>query len=98
MRQKRWLIASLAEAAARLKGEQRVVMRRLTRDQYTNALQDLLSLPIEFGQPALHCFTILQRHDCRIRQQRRELERQLDHYRAGGNGHPTDDRDASVGH
>ena len=45
----RWLIASLAEAAARLKGEQRVVMRRLTRDQYTNALQDLLSLPIEFG-------------------------------------------------
>ncbi len=45
-----WLTESLADAAARLKGEQRVVMRRLTRDQYTNALQDLLGVPIEFGQ------------------------------------------------
>ncbi len=45
-----WLTESLASAALRLKGEQRVVLRRLTRDQYTNALQDVLGLPIEFGQ------------------------------------------------
>ncbi len=45
-----WLTESLHDAADRLKGQQGVVMRRLTRDQYTNALQELLSLPIEFGQ------------------------------------------------
>ncbi len=45
-----WLTESLATAANRLKGEQHVVLRRLTREQYSYALQDLLLVPIDFGQ------------------------------------------------
>lgn len=45
-----WLNESLSAAAIRMKDQQQIVMRRLTRDQYTNALQDLLSMPVEFGQ------------------------------------------------
>lgn len=46
----RWLNESLRAAAERQKGERRVVMRRLTRDQYTNSLQDLLGVKINFAQ------------------------------------------------
>ncbi|MEO6597732.1 MAG: DUF1592 domain-containing protein [Planctomycetota bacterium] len=45
-----WLNTSLDAAALLHRGERRVVMRRLTRDQYTNSLQDVLSVPIDFGQ------------------------------------------------
>ena len=46
----RWLRESLKNAADRQKGERRVVMRRLTREQYTNSLQDLLGVAINFAQ------------------------------------------------
>lgn len=46
----RWMRTSLAEAADRLAGERRVVLRRLTRQQYTNSLQDLLGVEIDFGR------------------------------------------------
>ncbi|MFK7742982.1 MAG: DUF1592 domain-containing protein [Planctomycetota bacterium] len=45
-----WLRSSLDQAADRLAGERRVVLRRLTREQYTNSLQDLLSVSIDFAQ------------------------------------------------
>ncbi len=45
-----WMTTSLRDAAARLHGERRTVLRRLTKDQYTNALQDLLGVPIDFGR------------------------------------------------
>ncbi|MCK5943349.1 MAG: DUF1592 domain-containing protein [Planctomycetes bacterium] len=45
-----WLTSSLKAAADRQKGERTVVLRRLTREQYTNSLQDLLGVPIEFAQ------------------------------------------------
>src|SRR5690606_5642320 len=41
---------SLRSAAARLQGERRTVLRRLTKAQYTHALQDLLGVPIDFGR------------------------------------------------
>lgn len=44
-----WMTESLAAAAERQKGDRRVVLRRLTRAQYTHALQDLLGVPIDFG-------------------------------------------------
>ena len=46
----RWMQESLKNAAERQKGERQVVMRRLTRDQYTNSLQDLLGVKINFAQ------------------------------------------------
>lgn len=46
----RWMQESLKIAAERQKGERRVVMRRLTRDQYTHSLQDLLGVKINFAQ------------------------------------------------
>ena len=46
----RWLRESLQAAADRQKGERRVVMRRLTREQYTNSLQDLLGVSINFAR------------------------------------------------
>lgn len=46
----RWMQESLQDAAERQKGERRVVMRRLTRDQYTHSLQDLLGVKINFAQ------------------------------------------------
>ncbi|MCA8974110.1 MAG: DUF1592 domain-containing protein, partial [Planctomycetes bacterium] len=46
----RWLDESLALAAQRQRGERQVVLRRLTRRQYTNSLQQLLGLTIDFGR------------------------------------------------
>lgn len=46
----RWLRESLKAAAVRQKGERRSVLRRLTREQYTNSLQDLLGVSIDFQQ------------------------------------------------
>ncbi|MCR9245975.1 MAG: DUF1592 domain-containing protein [bacterium] len=45
-----WLTAGLEAAAERQKGDRRVVMRRLTRAQYSHALQDLLGVAIDFGR------------------------------------------------
>lgn len=45
-----WLTESLAAAADRQKGERTVVLRRLTTEQYTNSLQDLLGVSIDFAQ------------------------------------------------
>lgn len=45
-----WLQESLKLAADRQKGERHAVMRRLTREQYTNSLQDLLGVKIDFAQ------------------------------------------------
>jgi mono/diheme cytochrome c family protein len=43
-----WLTESLRQAADRQKGERAVVLRRLTREQYSRSLQDLLALDIDF--------------------------------------------------
>ena len=45
-----WLNAELEEAARAHEGERRSVLRRLNKSQYTNSLQDLLGLSIDFGQ------------------------------------------------
>ena len=45
-----WMTEELEKAAIARQGERRAVLRRLTRAQYTNSLQDLLSVPINFGQ------------------------------------------------
>jgi mono/diheme cytochrome c family protein len=45
-----WLTGSLKEAAELKQKDVRVVIRRLTREQYTNSLRDLLSLDVNFGQ------------------------------------------------
>ncbi|MCB9887721.1 MAG: DUF1592 domain-containing protein [Planctomycetes bacterium] len=45
-----WMTGSLRAAAARFAGDRHTVLRRLTKDQYTNALQDLLGVPIDFGR------------------------------------------------
>jgi len=45
-----WLNSSLEEAARANEGERQAVLRRLNKAQYTNSLQDLLGLTIEFGQ------------------------------------------------
>ena len=44
----RWLEQSLRAAAVRQQGERRVVLRRLTREQYSNSLQDLLGVGVDF--------------------------------------------------
>jgi hypothetical protein len=44
-----WMQGALDQAAERLRGEQRVVLRRLTREQYGNALSELLHVPVEIG-------------------------------------------------
>ncbi|RED98391.1 DUF1592 domain-containing protein [Marinoscillum furvescens] len=44
-----WITASLKEAAKAHKGKQQVKARRLTKVQYTNTLNELLKLPINFG-------------------------------------------------
>jgi len=44
----RWLDESLAAAATRQQAERRVVLRRLTREQYSHSLQDLLGVDIDF--------------------------------------------------
>jgi len=45
-----WLNASLEEAARAHEGKRQSVLRRLNKAQYTNSLQDLLGLTIDFGQ------------------------------------------------
>ncbi|MCA8949647.1 MAG: DUF1592 domain-containing protein [Planctomycetes bacterium] len=45
-----WLTAALRAAAAAQRGDRAIVMRRLTRAQYSNALQDLLGVAIDFAQ------------------------------------------------
>ena len=45
-----WLSESLKEAAHARKGERRVVLRRLNREQFSNTLQDLLGVAVDFGQ------------------------------------------------
>jgi hypothetical protein len=45
-----WLTGSLKEAAELKREHVRVVMRRLTVEQYTNSLRDLLKLDVNFGQ------------------------------------------------
>ncbi|HEB54116.1 MAG TPA: DUF1592 domain-containing protein [bacterium] len=46
----RWLTDSLRSAADRQRSERQVVLRRLTREQYSNSLRELLSLPIDFAR------------------------------------------------
>ena len=45
----KWMTDSLAAAAQRQAGERRITMRRLTRQQYTNSLQEVLGVTIDFG-------------------------------------------------
>lgn len=45
-----WLNSSLEEAARAQEGEQHTILRRLNRAQYTNTLQELLALSIDFGK------------------------------------------------
>lgn len=45
-----WLTGALDAAARARQDERRTVLRRLNRQQYTHTLQDLLSLPIDFGR------------------------------------------------
>jgi hypothetical protein len=45
-----WLTGSLMKAAEAKRGDTRTVMRRLTKEQYSNALRDLLQLDIDFGR------------------------------------------------
>lgn len=44
-----WMTKSLREAAAARQEQQTVALRRLTKEQYSNTLSELLSLPIRFG-------------------------------------------------
>ena len=45
-----WITTSLAKAADAKKQTRRTSVRRLTRDQYTNTLQDLLGIQVDFGE------------------------------------------------
>lgn len=45
-----WLNTSLEAAARAQEGEQHTILRRLNRAQYTNTLQELLALSIDFGK------------------------------------------------
>ncbi len=45
-----WLDGALAAAADRFAGEHGAVLRRLTRAQYTHALQDVLGIDADFGR------------------------------------------------
>lgn len=45
-----WITAALKEAAQHKRKDARVILRRLTNDQYTNSLRDLLKLDVDFGQ------------------------------------------------
>ncbi|MEQ8555728.1 MAG: DUF1592 domain-containing protein [Cyclobacteriaceae bacterium] len=44
-----WLTSSLKYDIELKRSENRIVMRRLTRDQYTNSLNELLKVPVQFG-------------------------------------------------
>jgi uncharacterized membrane protein/mono/diheme cytochrome c family protein len=45
-----WITENLEKAAIAKRGQPQNIMRRLTRQQYTNTLNDLLSLNINFGE------------------------------------------------
>jgi uncharacterized membrane protein/mono/diheme cytochrome c family protein len=45
-----WITDNLEKAAIAKRGQPQNIMRRLTRQQYTNTLNDLLSLNINFGE------------------------------------------------
>ena len=45
-----WITESLAKAADANKQSRKTSVRRLTRDQYTNTLQDLLGIQVDFGE------------------------------------------------
>ena len=45
-----WITASIQQAVALRKADQAPVIRRLTKDQYTNTLTNLLKVPVQFGQ------------------------------------------------
>ena len=45
-----WITSSLAKAADAKKQTQKASVRRLTRSQYTNSLQDLLGIKVDFGK------------------------------------------------
>ena len=45
-----WITDSLAKAADAKKQTHKTSVRRLTRDQYTNTLQDLLGVQVDFGE------------------------------------------------
>ena len=45
-----WITTSLAKAADAKKQTRKTAVRRLTRDQYTNTLQDLLGIQVDFGE------------------------------------------------
>lgn len=44
-----WMTRSLEAAAEARAGDAKVVLRRLTKDQYTHSLQDLLGIDVNFG-------------------------------------------------
>ena len=44
-----WITASIQQAVAIRKSEQKPVIRRLTKHQYTNSLNQLLQVPVRFG-------------------------------------------------
>ncbi|WP_200975850.1 DUF1592 domain-containing protein [Echinicola sp. 20G] len=44
-----WITASIHQAVAMKKSEQQPVIRRLTKDQYSNTLASLLNVPVNFG-------------------------------------------------
>ena len=45
-----WITESLGKAADAKKQTRKTSVRRLTRDQYTNTLQDLLGIQVDFGE------------------------------------------------
>ncbi|AGA78161.1 putative membrane protein [Echinicola vietnamensis DSM 17526] len=45
-----WITASIQRAVALRKADQEPVIRRLTKDQYTNTLADLLKVDVNFGE------------------------------------------------
>ena len=45
-----WMTVSHKIAKDKKRGEAKTVVRRLTKDQYTNSLQDLLDMDVNFGK------------------------------------------------
>ena len=45
-----WLTSELTKAKKARSGESKTVLRRLTKEQYTNSLQDLLGVKVNFGK------------------------------------------------
>ena len=53
-----WMTYELKVAKEMKRGKQNNVMRRLTKQQYTNTLQDLLGIEAEFGKKLLQFFLL----------------------------------------